>query len=157
MQNPIQKFRQNSIIFEKPAFLSQKLKTLTSSNYHGVQYFSLKLCTRFLLINVYKRVFRGFFLFCLDLELFAKIKKDLVSTHSLFTFLLKTQDLKKKKKNPEHAFIDIIKQETCAKFQQKILNFVVVVDRQSFQFFRQIAFSELIELCLNLGMVFCTT
>ena len=51
---------------------------------------------------------QGFFLFYLDLELFAKIKKELVSAHSLFTFLLKTQDLKKKK-NPEHAFIDIIK------------------------------------------------
>ena len=35
----------------------------------------------------------GFFLFCLDLELFSKIKKDLVSTHSLFTLLLITQDL----------------------------------------------------------------
>ena len=40
----------------------------------------------------------GFFLFCLDLELFAKIKKNLVSTHSLFKFLLITQDLEKIKK-----------------------------------------------------------
>ena len=38
------------------------------------------------------------FLFCLDLELFAKIKKDLVSTHSFFRFLLITQDLNKIKK-----------------------------------------------------------
>ena len=51
----------------------------------------------------------GFFLFCLDLELFAKIKKDLVSTHSFFTFLLMTQALNKIKKNPEHSFVDIIK------------------------------------------------
>ena len=63
----------------------------------------------------------GFFLFCLDLELLAKIKKDLVSTHSLFTFLLITQDLNKIKKNPEHPFVDIVKYETCAKIQQKIL------------------------------------
>ena len=42
----------------------------------------------------------GFFLFCLDLELFAKIKKNLVSTHSLFKFLLITQDLEKIKKIP---------------------------------------------------------
>ena len=54
--------------------------------------------TRFLLTNVYKRVF-GIFLFCLDLELFAKIKKDLVSTHSFLTFLLITQDLNKIKKS----------------------------------------------------------
>ena len=51
----------------------------------------------------------GFFLFCLDLELFAKIKIDLVSTHSFFKFLLITQDLKKIKKNPKHPFVDIIK------------------------------------------------
>ena len=51
----------------------------------------------------------AFFLFCLDLELIAKIKKDLVSIHSFFTFLLITQDLNKIKKNPEHSFADIIK------------------------------------------------
>ena len=84
MQNPIQKFRQ-SFAFEKPGILSENLKILTSSNYPTVQYFLLKLCTRFLLTNVYKRVC-GFFLFCLDFELFAKIKKDLVSTHSLLHF-----------------------------------------------------------------------
>ena len=78
----------------------------------------------------------GLFLFCLDLELFAKIKKDQVSAHSFFTFLLITQDLNKIK-NPEHPFLDIIKQNTCSKFQQKILNSMIVGARQSFQFFRQ--------------------
>ena len=34
MQNPIQKVRQSSIVFEKPGILSEKLKTLTSSNYN---------------------------------------------------------------------------------------------------------------------------
>ena len=61
----------------------------------------------------------GFFLFYLDLELFAKIKKDLVSTHSFFTLLLITQDLNKIKKNLAHPFVDITKQNTFAKFQQK--------------------------------------
>ena len=56
MQNAIQKFRQSSIVFEKPGILSENLKTLTSSNYPAVQYFLLKLRTRFLLTNVYKRV-----------------------------------------------------------------------------------------------------
>ena len=60
-------------------FFSEKLKMLTNSNYHRVKYFLLKLRT-----NVYKRVFRIFFLFCLDLELFAKIKK----TWSLHTRFL---------------------------------------------------------------------
>ena len=39
MQNPTQKFRQSSIVFEKPGILSENLKTLTSSNYAAVQYF----------------------------------------------------------------------------------------------------------------------
>ena len=39
MQNIIQKFRQSSIVFEKPGILSENLKTLTSSNYPEVQYF----------------------------------------------------------------------------------------------------------------------
>ena len=30
MQNPIQKFRQSSIVFEKPSISSESLKTLTS-------------------------------------------------------------------------------------------------------------------------------
>ena len=74
MQNTIQKFRQSSIVFEKPGILSEILKTLTSSNYPIVEYFLLKLRTRFLLTNVYKRVC-GLFLFHLDLGLFAKFKK----------------------------------------------------------------------------------
>ena len=64
----------------------------------------------------------GFFLFYLDLELFAKTKKDLVSTHSFFTLLLINQDLDKIKKNPAHTFVDITKQKTRAKFQQKYYN-----------------------------------
>ena len=94
MQNTKQKFRQSSIVFEKPGILSENLKTLTSSNYLTVQYFLLKLRTRFLLTNVYKECV-GFFKFYLDLELFPKIKKDLVSTHSFFTLILITQDLNK--------------------------------------------------------------
>ena len=56
----------------------------------------------------------GIFLFYLDLELFAKFKKDLVSTHSFFTLILITQDLNKIKKIP-HTLVDITKQETCTK------------------------------------------
>ena len=57
MQNTIQKFRQSSIAFEKPGILSENLRTLTSSNYPTVQYCFLKLRTRFLLTNVYKRMY----------------------------------------------------------------------------------------------------
>ena len=83
MQNIIQKFRQSSIVFEKPGILSENLKTLTSFNNPTVQYFLLKLRRRFLHANLYKRLF-GIFLFYLDLELFPKIKKYLVTTHLFF-------------------------------------------------------------------------
>ena len=49
MENAIQKFRQSSIVFEKPGILSENLKTLTNSNYLTVQYSLLKLRTPFLL------------------------------------------------------------------------------------------------------------
>ena len=39
MQNTIQKFRQSSIVFEKPGILSENLKTLTRANYPKVKYF----------------------------------------------------------------------------------------------------------------------
>ena len=81
------------------------------------------------------KVYAGFFLFCLDRGLFAKIKKTLLLHTRFFKFLLIIQDLKKLK-NPEHSFVDIIKSEICAKFYQKILNCMVVRARQSFQFFR---------------------
>ena len=39
MQNPIQKFRQSSIVFEKPGILSENVKTLKSFNSPTVQFF----------------------------------------------------------------------------------------------------------------------
>ena len=54
---------------------------------------------------------QGFFILFRSwvLELFAKIKKDLVSIHSFFTLLLITQYLNKIKKNPTYPFVDITK------------------------------------------------
>ena len=94
------KIKQCSTVFDKPGILSENLKILMSSNYPTVQYFLLKLRTYFLLTKFYKRLCGVFFKFCSDHELFAKIKKDLVSTHSLFTLLLITQDLNKIKQIP---------------------------------------------------------
>ena len=37
MQNPIQKFRQGPIVFEKPGILSENLKAMTSYNHPTVQ------------------------------------------------------------------------------------------------------------------------
>ena len=82
MENHIWKFKQTSIVFEKPGLLLKNLKILRAPS-------TTKACS-------------GFFFFFLDLEFFAKIKKDLVSAHS-------TQYLNKIKKNPEHTFVNIIK------------------------------------------------
>ena len=96
MQNTKQKFKQSSIVFEKPGILSQNFKTLTSSNYPTSSiFFAETLHT--LPMSAIGCV--GLLLLHLDLELFAKIKKDLVSTHSLFILLLITQDLNKIKKS----------------------------------------------------------
>ena len=72
MQNVIQKFRQSSIVFEKPGILSGNLKTLTSSNYPTVQYFIAETSHTF---SAYHCLKKGLwdFLFYLYLELFAKI------------------------------------------------------------------------------------
>ena len=77
MQNAIQKFRQSSIVSEKPGIMSENLKTLTSSNNPTVQYF----CWNLTRVSYFPKARAGYFLFSLDLELFAKIKKDLVSRH----------------------------------------------------------------------------
>ena len=46
----------------------------------------------------------------------------------------------------------------CAKFQQKILNSMVVGARQIFNFSdKKPGFLEIIEVCLNLGIGFCIT
>ena len=81
----MQKFRESSIVFEQPGIFSGKLKTLTSSNYRRVEYFLLQFCAGFPLTNVYKRLF-GISFFLLDLELFAKLKKEVVSIHLLTLF-----------------------------------------------------------------------
>ena len=68
------------------------------------------------------------FLFCLELDLFAKVKKNWFLHSCFFTFLLITRDLNKIKK-PKHPFVDIVKYKTYVKFYQKILNFMVVEDK----------------------------
>ena len=50
----MQKYIQSSIASEKPGIFPEKSKTLTSSNYHRVEYFLLKLCTRLLLTKLDK-------------------------------------------------------------------------------------------------------
>ena len=117
MQSIIQKFRQSSIVLEKPGILPENLKASTSSNYPAVQYFLLKLRARFLLTSVYKSLC-GIFLFYLDLELLAKIEKDL-SSNSYFTLLLITQDLNKIKKIPYILLYTLLSRKRVQNFSKK--------------------------------------
>ena len=118
MQNPIQKLRQSSIFFEKPGFLSEKLKNLTSSNYHRVQCFLLKLHTCVLLTNVYKSVF-GIFFILFRSWVICKNRKDLVSTHSFLTFLLVTQDLNKIRNIPNTFLWIFFSRKPVQNFRKK--------------------------------------
>ena len=70
MQNTIDKFRQNSIVFKKPGMFSENFKTLTI-----VQYFFLKLHIYFLFANVYNRAYGTFFYFTQILSYLEKLKK----------------------------------------------------------------------------------
>ena len=56
----MQKFRQSSIVTEKPGILSENLKTLISSNYPTVQYFFAETLHIFYLLLSAKRSV-GFF------------------------------------------------------------------------------------------------
>ena len=104
MQNAIQEFKQSSIVFEKRGILSQNLKTSNMKFKNELQIscssmFFAWTSHRFSTYDCLKRVC-GIFWIYLDLELFAKIEKNLVSVHSFFTLLLITQDLSKIKKIP---------------------------------------------------------
>ena len=69
MQNPIPTLNQVS---KKPGFLSEKLKTLTSANYHKVKYFCWDFEHVFDLMMSTKG-WLGFLKFCSDLELSIKM------------------------------------------------------------------------------------
>ena len=105
MQNAIQKFKHEKLIliFNLKIWKLWQAPTILQFNifcWNFAHVFYLPLS---------QKVFLGFLLFYFDLELFAKIKKDLVSTHSFSTVLLITKDLNKIKKNPTHPFADITK------------------------------------------------
>ena len=96
MQNPMQKFRQGSIVFEKLSIFSENLKTLTSPQLVYSSIFFAEISHTFTAYQCLQKSVWD----CLDLKLFSKIKKDMLSTHSLFALLLVTQDLKKIKTIP---------------------------------------------------------
>ena len=117
MQNPIQTFRQSSIVFEKPRILSENLKTLTSSNYPKLQYFFLQLRTRFLLTNVYERV-RGIFLIFFRFWVSCKNQKRPGFYTLVFcTFINNSRS--KQNKNIPHTVLYILLSRKCVQISTK--------------------------------------
>ena len=57
--------------------------------------------------------------------------------NQVFLIFANNSRSKQNRKNPAHPYVDIGKWETCAKFQQKLLNCRVVGARQNFEIFRQ--------------------
>ena len=82
MQNPIQKFGQSNIFWW---------------NFAHVSYLSMST-----------KVCAGFFLFCLDVELFAKKLKRPGFHTFLFYILTNNSRSRQNKENPEHLFVDMI-------------------------------------------------
>ena len=136
MQNPIKKLVKVLLFLRNQVFCLKNWKFWWAPTTRDFINFFLKFCMCFLLTNVYKRVC-GIFSVLFRIWVICQNKKDLVSTHSQKPGLSITQDLNKIKKIP-HSFADIGKTKMCAKFQQKMLNSMVVGAHQSFQFFRQI-------------------
>ena len=136
MQNLIQKFRQGSIVFEKLVFCLKIWELWRAPT--TLQF--IIFCWNFARVSCLTMPTTecvGFFLFCLDLELFAKIKNDLVSTHSRFTLLLITQDVNKIKKIPHTILYALPNRKRVQNFSKKILNSMVVGACRSFHFLRQ--------------------
>ena len=118
---------------------------MTTFNYRWLEYFSLKFYTRFPHINVYNMVFE-IFLFCLDLELFAKITKDLIPKHSETRFVYifidnsrSKQNKKQRKEIPNILLYTSWSKKRVQNCSEKYQTLMVVSARQSFQFFRQVA------------------
>ena len=108
MQYPIQKFRQSSIVFEKPGILSQNLKTLTSYNYPRVQYFFAETSHTFPTYQFLQKGVRDSFYFVLILSCLQKLKIPGFYTLVFYIFFNNSRS-KQNKKNPEHPVLDIIK------------------------------------------------
>ena len=97
MQNTIQKFWQSFVVLRNQVFCLKIWKVSRALTILQFDIFCWNFAHVFyLLMSTIECV--GFLKVYLDLELFGKIRKDLVSTHSFFTLLSITQDLNKIKK-----------------------------------------------------------
>ena len=141
----------------KPGYLSEKLKTLRSSISHKVYSFLLKFCTRFLLNNVYKRVFRIFSFLFRPWVIKKNVKNECVETRSFLTFANNSRS-KPNKKNPKHLFVEMISTKGVRSVSQKYWTLWYLERIKVFTFSdKKPGFSKTIELCLNFYLGFRIT
>ena len=120
-------------------FCLKNQKLLRAATTLEFNIFFLKFRTRFLLTNVYINLF-GIVLFCLDLELFGKIRKGLVSI------------------NPSTLQQTLVSRKRVQNFSKKYYTLLQLKLTESINFpDKQLGFLEIIELCLSLGIEFGTT
>ena len=93
MQNTIQKFRQSSIVFEKPGILSENVKTLTNSNYPTVQYFL------FSTYQYLQKCVGGFFISFRYWVICKYLKRPASYTQVFYTFINNSRSKQNKKKS----------------------------------------------------------
>ena len=109
MRNAIQKFRQSCIGFEKPGFLSKKLKIWRAPTTMELNIF----CWNFAHVSylpIFIKACSGFFFILFRSWVICKNKKRSgFYTLVFYVFIITTKDLNKILKNPEHAFVDIAK------------------------------------------------
>ena len=136
MQNPIPKLRQNSIISKKPAFLSKNWKLWRAPTMIEFDTFCWNFAHVFYLVMSLIALAWFFLIYFRSWVIHKSVKRECVENRSFLIFA-NTSRSKQNKRNPAQPFVDIVKYETCAKFQQKTLNRRVVGARQIFQIFRQ--------------------
>ena len=151
----------NSIISEKPSYLFWNLETLTSSNYNRVQYFLLKVCTRFLRNNVSNMVFVFFFVLFRSWVLNVNVKSIVLwmcRNRDFFNSLQITQYLTKIK-NLHHHFVVISKKGKSYKILGKSIQlYGSWSSSKAFNVLGKIpGFSKAIECCLKFCIEFCIT
>ena len=91
------------MVFEKPGIFSENLITWQATTTLESNIFFLKLCKLSYLPMPTKRCW-GFFIFCLDLELFSKIKKTGFYIHVFYIFINKSRSKQNKKKQTRTHF-----------------------------------------------------
>ena len=141
MQNPLLKFWQSFIISKKLGDFSEKLKTLTSSNYQRVQYF----CCNFAHVSCVPMSTKA----CSGIFYFVSGFCECVETMSFFLLANNARSIQNKK-IPNSFLQTLVSRKRVQNFSKKILNSMAVRARDSFQFFRQITwFLENNRACLN--------